>query len=387
MRLLLAGLAASLVIAPAALVHAKPKSASVDAVYLSRTCAASPCTSGDHALARGSIVSGKIEIHVSAHSGLAGLDRIRLEALVPPEDRAAAKGDYACVQQWFGDRALDWSAYYVWDTATWPAPKSVDHPGAPVWGCPEGPPHFHGEPSINGSYSLRVIAWDVGDNPETDSIEFPIKLANTPRTPAWAAPPEVIANGPSVTLKWVPNKERDISEYHFVRLGPGEGASEFAVSAKNPSAQGCSKVSSIYYVCHDRGFTRSGIYRYALVALRPSPGGQSGRCSLTGIACIESNTGAIQEARVEVSPVTASPTASASASSGAPVTGSAPLVAVPSAVPSAEAARHEALLSTSPKDTHVPWSVAAGALLVIVAGMLWMARKKVLLGPAPKHPA
>jgi hypothetical protein len=342
---------------------AKPSSASVGGV---ERCGDAACGSASPAGA-GSIVAGTIRIEAKAQSGLVGLEKVRLEAL--PPDKANAAGEEAswvCLEQWFGDRQLNFSRKYAWSTPVWPDPPNNSQ-------CPEAATHFHGgKPSLNGTYQLRVRAWDVQDDTPTASSTFAIKLANAPTTPSWSGDPQ--ASGATVSLKWKPNREADVAEYRFVRVAPDGAAAEFAIDARNPAAQGCSKVSSLYYACTDRGFTRSGGYRYALVALRPAPGA-SHRCALSQQPCAESALSAQRNVDVNVPPsASSSPSASTSplgSSPGAKPTtprGS-PLPPAPSAVPQTEAERHEALLSNK-RAFPVPLGVLAGLLALLVAGGL-----------------
>jgi hypothetical protein len=378
-RVLMSTIAALIAVAPAAVAHASPPtSASVDAMYVPSGCSSTPCGSGDTPLPSGAIVGGPIEIHVSANGGLALLSRFRLEAR-PPDTK-----DFICIQQWFGNQRTNASEVYTWNTVNWPKPTKT-------WGCPEPDPHYHGEPASNGGYTFRVSAWNVNDDRATTSPGFALRLSNAPVAPAWSGQgPQAGTRSEGlygVDVRWAPNRERDISEYHFVRVGPDGHASEFAVDAKKPGAQGCTLVPKFYYSCFDElaAGSPSGRYTYALVAVRPAPSGAV-RCSLSGASCLESPLSGKRVVSVTVPAASASPSAPASQAAGARAIASGMPqgpVPAPSAVAPVEAARHESLLAggSTPK---TPLSATAAVLVAAVSAGFVAARRKVLRPRAPK---
>lgn len=343
---------------------ATPNTAAITAVH--------HCGSGCGApIARGSIVSGSIKIDISVTSSLA-LDRVRLEARPPGADA------YICLQQWFGNQGVQMDESYTWDTTQWPKP-STD------WGCPERTPHYHGEPARNGSYTIRVIAWDLRDKDDQAKVSdgFPLTLANVPAAPTWASSPTATTTdgSPVVLLRWKPNRETDIAEYHFRRTGPDGAVVEFAVDAASPDRQGCYK-TSIFYGCPDTSFTGSpsGTYRYAILALRPTPGAST-HCGLTVTPCSASVPGESREAAVTVP---------AASSSGSTTTSASPSAtpAQPSVVPQAQSSfnapvassgsistQATARRSTSPRSWPA-WVFAAIAAIGLVAAGLWLRAHK-----------
>jgi len=276
----------------AAPASADPEEVRITGVFHTADCAGDPCEPGrDPALKAGTVVAGSIEVHVQARADL-GLEWVRLEAQYPGNPR------FFCLEHWTANRALSFESQRLWRTDTWTDPRRECTPET-CSNCLENSPHKHGAPTRNRPHLMRVVARESVSGEEAASATFEVVLANAPRSPAWVAEPQTQGDDdPAVLLQWKPNPEPDVSEYHFVRVGPDGDEAEFAVSARDPEAHGCSRVGAIAYRCLDDGFESSGEYRYAVFALRPAVNGV--RCSLRPGRCAESDPSEVRTASVTV---------------------------------------------------------------------------------------
>ncbi|MHB8512756.1 MAG: hypothetical protein ACYDCC_11315 [Actinomycetota bacterium] len=260
------------------------RSQSAPALTISR------CTSSCSMIARDAIVSSVIRISYSLRSDVS-FDRVRLEARPPTEQR------YICLNEWSGTHVPNQDSFQ-WSTPLWPNPGGVNKSS----NCPEAIPHYHGYPTENGLYRVRVVAFASKDQHEIKSSDFLIRLANPPAPPRWEGTPTVttVEGEPDVLLRWAPNPESDIAEYHFRRADSRGHTQEFAVDANDPSKQGCYR-NLTYYGCPDITFTgeRSGTYSYSLLVFRRAPS-SSFRCPLSSVPCIPVLACEIQVAQVIV---------------------------------------------------------------------------------------
>lgn len=253
-------------------------------------CSSGGCGSTD-SLSEGDAAAGTIRIKARSSRAL-GHDWVRLEA-------RAGGGSWVCLRHW-SVSASDFSEWYEWSTERWPG---VAGAGEGPGGCPWS--SLHGQPTQNDEYDLRVVsADDLGD--QQPSSIFSIDIVNQAQAPAWSAAPRIEGDTdgePIVELRWEPNPEPDVVEYHYVRSGP-DGDTEFAVSASKPGGQGCERRGSTF-VCWDDYFPAegyAGTYRYTLYAMRSAP--QSGeRCTLgSGGPCVRSAASGDRTASLKAPP-------------------------------------------------------------------------------------
>lgn len=296
----------------AADVPAAPNGTRIEAVFEAATCKSATCeTPRDRALASGAATRGSVQVHVRSAASVVGLDWVRLEARFTDDPR------WTCIEQWDSAGETSFARVINWNTPRWHFPDG--------WGCPETTRHYHGDPTKNSLFTLRVKARERVSGDEEISSEFNLRFANAPAKPSWATSPKVSIGSsgrPRVSIEWKPNVEPDVIEYHFARSGPG-GAREFVVDATQPERNGCQKVGSktktLSVLCQDDQFPAgsfSGVFRYAVFAYRPAPSGK--QCSLKPQQCIESAASAVRSVSVSSSAAPASPPGVGPAASGRP---------------------------------------------------------------------
>lgn len=298
---------------------AAPANPRITAIYDAIDCRGTRCDTDAPAVSSNQIVSGPIQIQVHAEDPL-GLRWVRLEASF------GDRPDFLCVQEWDVRTQTRVDEYYTWDTLRWPEP-------GPGWGCGEIAPHFHGQPTTNDAYDLRIVAANyVDEQQQATSPRFPLRLANAPVTPTITEPPT--ASGRKVRIGWKPSRERDILEYRIVRANPGGGTDEFAVSAESPEQQACTRIGAEVIRCVDSSLPdEGGTYTYAVLALRPGAGATK-TCALSSRPCIESPISETRTVSVAAAPSggTGGPSGS-SDPTGEPSTGGTPTDEPPSDAP------------------------------------------------------
>lgn len=262
-------------------------------------CADSVCRAGtDDLLSEGGVARDTVQVQLASSSSV-GLDWVRL-------DIRYGSGDWSCAKKWTAGGEGNFDARFDWDTRAWPdACSSPD--GAAL--------------TRNGSYSFRVVAAERMTGDTQVSSARSLVVDNRPSTPKWKATPSVSGAEeyrPIVTLRWDPVSEPDVVEYHFVRLNPGGGEVELAVSAARPGGQGCEQDGATY-VCYDDYFPQRGFggnYSYTLIAYR-SGAPSDGTCTLPPQArCIQSLRSGVRSVKI-VEP-TPTPTAAAKAPTARP---------------------------------------------------------------------
>ena len=354
---LLTAVALWLAVAPAG---AAPTNTAIVGVY---ACSSGSCGSSAHQLSSGAITKGLLRIDVRSDDNLGGLSLVRLEAIGPGD------GEWSCIRQLSPEGAKHVQTSIEWASAHWPFPG----PGS---GCTESQPHKHGEATLNGSYSLHVVATESGSNATQTSSAFNVRLANPPQPPVWHGEPAVA--GGSVTLRWYRNPEPDVIEYRYVRTDAAGRSKTIAVDASAPTRTiGCAPEKEATFTCVDR--PPGGRTRYVLQAFRSSPGGDP-RCETHPVPCV--GPASTEPKQVSVASGGSGPAPSASA--GAKATASAkprsptPGALVPSsALPSAEPSTGHQGVGNATRSTPErggPLAVASFALAallvahVVVAG-------------------
>jgi hypothetical protein len=341
---MVAVLAASALAVPAP-VPAAPSGTRVDAVFSRDRCKTQECQAGrDPQIATDSPVRGTIQIHVRSNASVLGLDWVRLEGRFCHAKVCDARTDdprWACIEQWDSPGESSFFRSVDWETKNWRFPRGKSPPEP--WGCTEGTWHWHGAPTENAWFTLRVTARERVNGEQQEWTGFRFRMANPVTPPTWGAKPVVskdAAGRPTVTLEWKPNPEPDVVEYHFARAGPG-GPAEYVIDGNKPERQGCRKIQAgkpakvISLVCEDTAFPTaafSGNFRYAVYAYRPAPSGKS--CSLKPQPCYESaassvRTVAVSAAGAGLGPSSAPTAVTPAATSAAAPAGGAPLAVAP----------------------------------------------------------
>ncbi|MFY9588601.1 MAG: hypothetical protein WAT66_14245, partial [Actinomycetota bacterium] len=261
MRVLFVPLLIAAAVASVAPAGAAPQNTAIESVY---ACPSGSCT---NQLSSGDITRGLLRIDVRSDDNLGGLSVVRLEALGPGD------ADWSCIRQFSPGGAKHVQTSIQWSSSHWPFP-------GPVSGCTESQPHKHGEATINGSTSLRVVA--TGSGATQTSSAFVVRLANPPQPPVWRGEPSV--SGAAVTLRWYRNPEIDMIEYRYVRTDAAGRSKTIAVDASSPTTTaGCQPEKEATFTCVDQ--PPGGRIRYVLQAFRRSPGGDP-RCKTHAEPCV-----------------------------------------------------------------------------------------------------
>jgi hypothetical protein len=347
------------VLSSAPVAEALPHDARIESV-VQGACGATPCTPGS-AITAGSVVGGIVRVDVHAEADL-GLEWVRLEMTHP----GSVFG--RCLEFWPAGGARTFDRSLEWNTAFWTDPR--DECTVHCSDCIEDSRHYHGAPSLNTTYKLRVVAAETGSDAsggvgDVTSPPFELKLQNTAAPPAWTATPAVARDGgsTSVTLEWAPSSTEnaappeppappgDVVEYRFLRIDAAGRRAAFAVDAKDPTRQGCQKIGTIAYRCHDRALPGQGTYRYAVSAIRSGFSGD--RCELSSGSCVVGRHNDIRSVTV-AGAASSSPTTSATPTPGVtPSSGAAPVsvdprdlrAADPTGSPAARKTRNLALVA------------------------------------------
>jgi hypothetical protein len=248
--------------------NAAPSNTKITAVYLTSKCGGT-CGPGDPTLSNQAVVSGTIQVDAASDDGI-GFSSVRLEALGPGDP------SYSCIHIWQPTSGGHFSGSATWNTKNWTTPS-------PSNGCNEIVVHKHGEPTANGSYSLRVVAVERSSNAQQISSTFTIRLANPADPPIWRDTPTV--NGNAVTVRWYRNVETDVIEYRINRTD-SKGTKVIALSATSPaSTPGCLPEQEATFTCTDH--PASGTVRYSIQAFRPTPA-SAPNCKAKATPCVGS---------------------------------------------------------------------------------------------------
>ncbi len=356
---------------------AAPKNARITSVA-QRACGSLPCTPGS-AVQHGDLVGGTLEVRVHAEADL-GLEWVRLEAQNP------GSTFFYCLELWTADGAASFDQALTWDTAFWTDPRKTCT--VHCSNCIENSRHHHGAPTENLPFNLRVVARergrDVSGAADAISNTFAIKVQNAPVPPQWSNDPrvETVDGRSSVTLQWQPSATEqavppepaqppaDVKEYRFLRIGPDGARTAFAISASDPAAQGCSKVSTFAYRCVDGAFdgAPAGTYRYAVATVRAGFTGEP--CQLGSGSCVVSALGPSRS-------VTIASSAQATTSPGASPTGSteptgsaAPVSVDPSSLAAPSAGGGSRPVGSS--RSTLPIALGGVLLLAGAGGLVWL---------------
>jgi hypothetical protein len=278
-RFLFAAAALLTVGASVATTSAAPSNTAITAVYQASRCASGPCGPGDANLSSGAVTSGMVQVDVTSDSNL-GLQSVQLQAI------GGGEATYQCVRLWNAAGAKHFIAGAMWDTNAWSRPGSFS-------GCTEAVTHKHGEPTPNGSYSLRVVARESGSNQEQISSDFVLRLSNPADAPLWRGKPTT--SGGAVTLRWYRNPEPDVVEYRITRTD-ARGSRIIAVDAAAPThTAGCPAEQEATFTCIDT--PAPGTVRYTVRAYRPTPA-NAPACKTRPGPCVASAAAAQQTVTV-----------------------------------------------------------------------------------------
>lgn len=333
-------------------------------------------TRGGSSVSSGATVAGTVQLFVSASADLP-LEFVRLEAQTGNDPL------WYCLEQWVADGVqTTLTADRTWKTPNWTDPRRDECAPGTCSSCTENSDHQHGALTANGDYRLRVVARERGQSTDANdaiSAAFVLRLSNAPSAPEWIGKPQ--SNGgsnPAVILRWSPSPQPDIVEYQFVREDPAGNERIFAVSADDPQVNGCSKAGTVAYTCPNGDIPRSGVYQYALRALRAGSGGGA-KCATTGASCVASGIGKVQSVSVTVAAASsARPTATspALATNGATPHATAPAATQPQepvAVPDLDSGDdliEPHATAADADDRPMPAVIAAG-VLALAAGALF----------------
>ena len=339
---------------------AAPNNTKITAVYLARNCSGT-CNAGDPHLSNGAVVSGTIQVDAASDDGI-GFSSVRLEALGPGDP------SFTCIHIW-QPAGTHFTGSAQWNTKNWPFPGSSS-------GCNEVVIHKHGEPTANGTYSLRVVAVERNSNAQQISSTFTVRVGNPADPPIWRGSPT--ANGSAVTVRWYRNVETDVIEYRINRTD-SKGTKVIALSATSPTTTpGCLPEQEATFTCTDH--PASGTVRYSIQAFRPTPA-SAPNCKTKSTPCVGSPANAKKSVTVQgtgsggggTTPTTSQSTTNASPRASGIATPTTPPTSLPVSTPTGARGgptpTSRALAPTKPHPSRsLPIALAAVAFLAAAIG-------------------